>query len=74
MRVFKPQYSKLLDEELMVLLSKGDKRAFDEVYGRYAQPLFGYFMKLLPRKCTPKCIALFRSHKPLLTLIFPVHT
>ena len=49
MRVFKPKYSKLLDEELMVLLGKGDKRAFDEVYVRYAQPLFGYFMKLLAR-------------------------
>ena len=33
----------------MVLLGKGDKRAFDEVYARYAKPLFGYFMKLLAR-------------------------
>ena len=49
MRIFKPQYSKLLDEELLVMLGKGDKRAFDEVYKRYSQPLFGYFMKLLAR-------------------------
>ena len=49
MRLFKPQYSKLLDEELMELLGKGDKRAFDTLYKRYAQPLFGYFMKLLAR-------------------------
>ena len=33
----------------MVMLGKGDKRAFDEVYKRYSQPLFGYFMKLLAR-------------------------
>ena len=31
------------------MLGKGDKRAFDEVYKRYSQPLFGYFMKLLAR-------------------------
>ncbi len=49
MRVFKPQYGKLPDEELLVLMAKGDQRAFDEVYSRYSQPLFGYFMKLLAR-------------------------
>ncbi|MEJ6505834.1 MAG: RNA polymerase sigma factor [Crocinitomicaceae bacterium] len=49
MRIFKPQYGKLPDEELLVLIAKGDQRAFDEVYSRYSQPLFGYFMKLLAR-------------------------
>lgn len=49
MRIFKPQYGKLPDEELLVLMAKGDQRAFDEVYSRYSQPLFGYFMKLLAR-------------------------
>ena len=49
MRIFKPQYPKLPDEELLVLMAKGDQRAFDEVYVRYSQPLFGYFMKLLAR-------------------------
>ena len=49
MRIFKPQYGKLPDEELLVLMAKGNQRAFDEVYSRYSQPLFGYFMKLLAR-------------------------
>ena len=49
MRLFTPQYSKQTDEELMSALGKGDKRAFNEIYDRYSQPLFGYFMKLLAR-------------------------
>ena len=32
-----------------MLMAKGNQRAFDEVYSRYSQPLFGYFMKLLAR-------------------------
>jgi len=49
MRLFTPQYSKQTDEELMSALGKGDKRAFNEIYDRYSQPLFGYFMKMLAR-------------------------
>ena len=49
MRLFKSPYSKQTDEELMSSLGRGDKRAFDEIYKRYSQPLFGYFMKLLAR-------------------------
>lgn len=37
------------DEALMRSLSKGDKRAFDEIYDRYAGPLLGYFMRMLWR-------------------------
>jgi len=31
----------------MLTLSKGDKRAFDELYDRYAKALKGYFMRML---------------------------
>ncbi len=31
----------------MVSLGKGDKRAFDELYSRYAGPLTGYFMRMM---------------------------
>jgi RNA polymerase sigma-70 factor, ECF subfamily len=32
---------------LMISISKGDKRAFDEIYSRYSGPLVGYFMRML---------------------------
>ena len=47
MRLIKPQYKSMTDESLMMSISKGDKRAFDEVYARYSGPLLGYFMRLL---------------------------
>lgn len=47
MQLFKPSYSSLSDEKLMLTLSKGDKRAFDELYARYAKALKGYFMRML---------------------------
>ena len=37
------------DEELMKMLSKGNQKAFDEIYVRYSEILFGYFMKMLAR-------------------------
>ena len=40
MRLFTPKHSKQTDEELMSALGKGDKRAFNEIYDRYSQPLF----------------------------------
>lgn len=49
MILFKKRYDSYLDEELMALLSKGDKRAFDELYNRYSGVLFGYFNKMLWR-------------------------
>lgn len=49
MRLIKPAYKSLKDEELMISVAKGDKRAFDELYGRYSGPLLGYFMRMLWR-------------------------
>ena len=49
MRIFQKQIKQLSDEELMKLMSKGNQRAFDEIYMRYADVLFGYFMKMLAR-------------------------
>ena len=49
MILFKKRYDSYLDEELMALLSNGDKRAFDELYNRYSGVLFGYFNKMLWR-------------------------
>lgn len=49
MKLFKPKYPKLSDEALMIELSKGDKLAFDELYGRYSKQLLGYFINMLWR-------------------------
>ena len=49
MRLFKPTYGKLTDEELMVSITKGDDRAFSELYDRYSKPLYHYFLRLLWR-------------------------
>lgn len=47
MRLIRPQYKTMSDEDLMVAVGKGDKRAFDEIYERYSGPLLGYFMRML---------------------------
>lgn len=47
MRLIKPRYQEMTDESLMTAISKGDKRAFDELYGRYSGPLLGYFIRML---------------------------
>lgn len=39
----------MTDESLMSSISKGDKRAFDEIYARYSSPLLGYFMRMMWR-------------------------
>lgn len=49
MKLFKPKYSSLTDEALMIALSKGDKMAFNELYQRYSGQLRGYFMNMLWR-------------------------
>ena len=49
MRIFQKQVKQLSDEELMKMLSKGNQKAFDEIYVRYSEILFGYFMKMLAR-------------------------
>jgi RNA polymerase sigma-70 factor (family 1) len=35
-------YSKLTDEQLTILLKKGDQQAFTEIYNRYAESLAGF--------------------------------
>jgi RNA polymerase sigma-70 factor (ECF subfamily) len=47
MTLFRKNYSKLSDEELMSLLAKGGQSAFDELYKRYAQPMLHFFFRLL---------------------------
>ncbi len=47
MRLIKTPYSKLSDEELMIAIINGDKRAFDELYQRYSGPLVSYFFRML---------------------------
>jgi RNA polymerase sigma-70 factor (ECF subfamily) len=47
MQLFKPKYTTLSDEELMKSLSKGDQRAFDELYKRFYAQLLGYFKNML---------------------------
>lgn len=49
MRLIRPQYKTMTDESLMISISKGDKRAFDEIYNRYSGPLLGYFISKLWR-------------------------
>jgi len=49
MRLVKPRYKEMTDESLMIAISKGDKRAFNEIYERYSGPLLGYFMRMLWR-------------------------
>ncbi len=47
MKIFRAQHNTFTDEELMQAISKGDKRAFDELYNRYAAALLRYFMRML---------------------------
>lgn len=47
MRLIRPQYKTLSDEDLMIAIGKGDQRAFDEIYHRYSGPLLGYFIRML---------------------------
>jgi RNA polymerase sigma-70 factor (ECF subfamily) len=47
MRIFSIKYTELKDEELIVLLSKGNRMAFDEIYARYANALGRYFVRML---------------------------
>lgn len=47
MKLFKVNYQKQEDEQLMRMVAKGDQRAFDEIYGRYAAKLSYYFARKL---------------------------
>ena len=47
MRLVRTQHTSLTDEALMQAIARGDKRAFDELYARYASPLLSYFVRML---------------------------
>ena len=47
MRLFKVNYQKQEDEQLMRMVAKGDQQAFDEIYARYAAKLSYYFFSKL---------------------------
>ena len=47
MRLFKVNYQKESDEQLMKMVAKGDQMAFDEIYNRYASKLAYFFARKL---------------------------
>jgi RNA polymerase sigma-70 factor (ECF subfamily) len=47
MGIFRKLYQANSDEELMQLISKGNAKAFDELYKRYGQKVFSYFFRML---------------------------
>ena len=40
-------FSPLTDEELMIRYQGGDETAFEEIYGRYSQKIYGFIMRRL---------------------------
>ncbi|MGC3978473.1 MAG: sigma-70 family RNA polymerase sigma factor [Paludibacteraceae bacterium] len=44
---FDNNYKRKTDEELMLLLTKSEKPAFDEIYVRYSKSLLNFFYKML---------------------------
>jgi RNA polymerase sigma-70 factor (ECF subfamily) len=49
MRLFKKEYGSMSDEQLVIAMAGGDQRAFDNLYGRYANALTAYFMRMMWR-------------------------
>ena len=47
MRLFQKEYHSMTDEQLVIALAGGDKRAFDLLYERYAKALLSYFSRML---------------------------
>ncbi len=47
MKLFRKDYSALKDEQLMQFFQKGDKKAFEEIYDRYANHLVNFFYQKL---------------------------
>lgn len=45
--MFKKKYKNHTDEDLMQFIKNGKEAAFDELYARYANKLYGYFYKML---------------------------
>lgn len=49
MRLEKNEYKQMTDEQLVIAMAGGDKRAFDHLYNRYANALMSYFMRMMWR-------------------------
>ena len=47
MGIFKKTYHNKSDEALIQLLSNNNEKAFNELYGRYAEQMFHFFYKML---------------------------
>jgi RNA polymerase sigma-70 factor (ECF subfamily) len=47
LKLFGPKYRNLHDEELMPLVVNKDRRAFEELYDRYAKLMYNYFLRML---------------------------
>ncbi|MCL3779419.1 RNA polymerase sigma factor [Prolixibacteraceae bacterium JC049] len=45
--MFKKRYSKIKDERLVNLIATGDQQAFSELYARYKDRLYYYFLRML---------------------------
>lgn len=68
MRIFS-SYREEADEELMCKVSRGDNRAFEELYTRYAHRLQGFFIRMLgsdsskAEDCTQELFIKVYEHK-----------
>ena len=47
MNFLKKKYNHYTDQDLVKFISKGNEAAFDELYKRYAEPLYRFFYKML---------------------------
>jgi len=47
MKIVKNGFSDYSDEELMLAIQHGEKPAFNELYARYSNKLYGYLLKML---------------------------
>jgi RNA polymerase sigma-70 factor (ECF subfamily) len=47
MKIVKNGFSDYSDEELMLAIQQGEKLAFNELYARYSDKLYGYLLKML---------------------------
>lgn len=47
MKIVKNGFSDYSDEELMLAIQQGEKPAFNELYARYSDKLYGYLLKML---------------------------
>ena len=47
MVLFRKKYEEKTDEELMLLLVKGEQPAFDELYKRYSKALLNFFFRMM---------------------------